>query len=48
MERVSNELTKMIIGVISLVVLYLLIRIGLIFARSIIKALPNYCNKAGR
>ncbi len=41
MERVSNELTKMIIGVISLVVLYLLIRIGLIFARSIIKGLAK-------
>lgn len=41
MNKISDELTKMVISVISLVVLYILIRIGLIFARSVIKGLTK-------
>jgi uncharacterized membrane protein required for colicin V production len=41
MNTISDELTKIIIAVISMVVLYILIRLLLIFARSLIKGLSK-------
>ncbi len=37
MESISAELTKMIIAVISLVLLYILIRVGMLFAKFLLK-----------
>jgi hypothetical protein len=41
MESVSAELTKMIIGVISLILLFILIRVGMIFAKFLLKGVAK-------